>query len=116
MIRKSNKNKKIIYSETKINKNKNNKKKIQFLPSQNDHIFNHDIDNKLNRKVKRQPTPYKIDINNNKKASRKPRFSTSISCSNSNSNSGSVEIKKKDLAYDPDKIKSKLFENTKSMS
>ncbi len=99
--------KKLVRSESK----QKNNRKIHFKPSENDHIYNHSNDTKLNRKVKRQPTPYQSSLN--RKASKKPRFSTSII---SNSSSNDMSIPKNRLAYDPDKVKSKLFENTKSMN
>eukprot|EP00483_Globobulimina_turgida_P000244 UN00244 len=96
---------KIINSEARVNK-----KKVTIVPSCNDHLYNHDGDKKLNRKVFRQPTPYKMNVI--PKAIKKPRFATSIV--ESSSESGSFGIAKKDLAFDPDKVKSKLFENTSS--
>merc|ERR1712157_527444 len=98
-------------------------KKRGIIPSSNDHKFNQNKDAKLNRKVLREGTPYKGSsvYNPNKKASLKPNFATSFT-ETSVSKSGSVgddglgkdKIPKKKLAFDPDKVKSRLFENTSS--
>jgi len=116
-------------SEKKINK-----KKVSLVPSSNDHKFNQTKDSKLNRKVQRNPTPYSKNIktNRNKKASIKPSFDDSfcftentslsttdsvestLSSSSTENNAKKQNVPKEKLAFDPSKIKSKLFESTSS--
>eukprot|EP01084_Bolivina_argentea_P037077 68531_1 len=94
-----------------------NKKRAVMVPSSNDHLFNHNRDSQLNKKVVRQATPYKRNVMDpkarNKKASVKPRFSA-FGGGDSDSISEErvvkvVRVPKNKLAFDPDKVKSRLF-------
>jgi len=128
--RKSMIGKKSYISEKKLNK----KRASLVVPSSNDHKFDQNKDSKLNRKIQRILTPNSKNIKNkqNKKASIKPSFDDSfcftentslsttdsvestLSSSSTENNAKKQNVPKEKLAFDPSKIKSKLFESTSS--
>merc|ERR1712176_926457 len=112
-------------------KKRDRKKARQIVPSSNDHKFNSGTNSKLNRKVQRNPTPYKKNLFDGtmksgmktKRASSKPVFGAinesaeSVSCDEDKlkkNETKKLKKKKKNLAFDPNKVTSRLFQSTSS--
>merc|ERR1712129_484525 len=106
-------------------KKRDRKKAIQMVPSSNDHKFNSNTDSKVNRERNRKPTPFAKDMGsssvnarNKKMVSRKPMFDADDKVSEVKEEkieTNEVSKKKKNkLAFDPNKVSSRLFQSTSS--
>jgi len=112
-------------------KKRDRKKAIQMVPSSNDHKFNSNTDSKVNRKSNRKPTPFAKDMKsssvnarNKKMVSRKPVFDAIDESAADDAISEVKEEKiekmeaakktKNKLAFDPNKVSSRLFQSTSS--
>merc|ERR1712228_281331 len=114
-----------VNGNTHNSEKKRDRKKAMIVPSSNDHKFNSGTDSKLNRKVLRKATPFKKNMSakNKKKASKLPVFGSISESAETDSveeekkersEIKKVIIAKKQLAFDPNKVTSRLFQSTSS--
>jgi len=114
---------------TRSAKTEKTKQRLKMIPSSNDHRFNHGTDSKMKRKTPRTATPYKHTQSNltgplslSKKASAKPSFDITFTENSSipeekncaRSPAKAKKVPKDKLAFNPDNVRSRLFESTSS--